>query len=146
MSFNGFIGMSNDRINQLDNNARSPSCNLGGSTVFIFKIDNKVVYESKLLTGKDAAEHVKFNIPLNSEILSITFDPAESAACDHPVIGDPKLSLTTKNEDTGESMLDLSEDDEEEETTENDNEREIQISVDFEKSITTLWSAIKKQR
>lgn len=91
IAFEGFIGITNDRVFEIGKH-QNKSCSVGGSCIFTFEIDGKKIYKSDLLTGVDSYEKVDFYIPFDAEVLRIIIDSsADTAWCDHPAIGDPKL-------------------------------------------------------
>ena len=117
ISFEGYIGITNDRDFEIGKN-QNKSCFVGGSCIFRFEIDGKNVYESKLLTGKDPHEEVNFYIPFDAEVLKMVIDSSvDSALCDHPAIGDPKLISNSQ----------------------------IRYSINPKDKVATLWGEIKQK-
>ncbi len=111
------VNRDRDKVN---NNADA-SCNVGGSSIFIFKIDKKEVYKSAVLTGKDSAVFVEFDIPSNSKELEIIINSSlDGSWCDRPAIGDAKLIS--------------------DETIVNNQ----QISVKPKNKLTTTWAEMKQ--
>ena len=89
--FQGYIGIADDDDIHIDNHWNQ-SCNVGGTSIFTFKIDKKEVYKSDIITGKDSAVFIEFDIPLNSKEFEIILDTTPDGAwCDRPSIGDAKL-------------------------------------------------------
>ncbi len=121
VDFRGYIGITNDRTTEIDNH-HNQSCNVGGSSIFTFKIDNKEVYKSELLTGRDAAILVEFDIPAKSNVLEIIINSGPDGEwCDHPAIGDAKLI-------SDKTIVDSE-----------------QIFVNHRDKLVTIWAKIKKQ-
>ncbi|MCG9126608.1 NPCBM/NEW2 domain-containing protein [Candidatus Poribacteria bacterium] len=116
IAFEGYIGITNDRDFEIDKH-QNESCFVGGSCIFTFEIDQKKMYESDLLTGKDNYEKISFFIPFDAIVLRIVIDSGlDTSWCDHPAIGDPKLITNSQ----------------------------IRYSIKPEDKVTTLWGELKR--
>lgn len=117
--FQAYIGMTDDHKDNVNNNANE-SCNVGGSSIFIFHIDNKPIFESDVMTGTMKAQYIEFDIPNNAKVLSVTFNSSlDGNWCDNPAVGDPKLIV--------EGSVNTSK----------------QIDVSPNGKLTTKWASIK---
>ncbi len=116
IAFEGYIGITNDRDFEIDKH-QNKSCFVGGSCKFTFEIDGENMYKSELLTGKDNYEKISFFIPFDAKVLRIVIDSGlDTAWCDHPAIGDPKLITNSQ----------------------------IRYSIKPQDKVTTLWGEIKR--
>ena len=109
--FQGYIGLSDGSDNRIKPDDDS-SCGKGGSVIFIFRIDQKQVYKSKVLTGSDDPVKVTFDIPANAKTLHIIIDNAGDLPlghCDAAIIGDAKLlgTFPDVNGDGSVNLVDL---------------------------------------
>ena len=106
--FQGYIGTSDMHDHRISPDNET-GCGKGGSVIFIFRIDQKQVYKSKVLTGSDDPVKVTFDIPANAKTLHILIDNAGDEPvgwCDHAVIGDAKL-LGTFPDVNGDGSVDI---------------------------------------
>lgn len=117
--FQSYIGITDDHQHTVNNNTNQ-SCNVGGSAIFVFHIDDVLIFESEVLTGTMEAQYIKFDIPEGAETLTITINSSlDGNWCDNPAVGDAKLvvegTVNTKH----------------------------QIAVSAKEKLTTQWARIK---
>ncbi len=119
--FQAYIGITDDHQHAVNNDGNQ-SCNVGRSGIFIFHIDNILIFESEVFTGTMEAQYIEFDIPEGAEVLTITINSTwDGNWCDNPAVGDAKLvvqgTVNTKH----------------------------QITVSAKEKLTTQWARIKKR-
>lgn len=89
--FKGYIGLADEADINIGTNANA-SCNVGGSVIFIFEIDDKEIFKSDIIDGTMDPILVEFNIPIKSKQLKININSAEDTNwCDGAAIGNASL-------------------------------------------------------
>ena len=120
--FAGYVGMSDHHDFQWQRNIQDNpnSCSVGGSCIFTFMLDNKVVYESSIKNGKHHADLVKFEIPKGAKVLEIRINATKDGnGCDSAIVGDPKLF------------------------SDKDIDKDGPISISAKDKLSTSWSSLK---
>lgn len=121
ISFHGYIGITDDHKDRIGNGIKS--CDVGGSSIFTFKIDDTILFKSDLITGKDKAIYIDFDIPSDAKVLEIVLNSSPDGNwCDMPAVADAKLiaddSVKTSH----------------------------QIKISAKEKLTTSWASIKSMR
>ena len=118
--FHAYIGITDDHQHTVNDNGSNQSCNVGGSAIIKFHIDDILIFGSEVLTGSMEAQYIEFDIPEGAETLKITINSTSDGNwCDSSAVGDAKLvvkgTVNTKH----------------------------QIVVSAKEKLTTQWAIIK---
>ncbi len=74
------------------------SCGGGASVEITCLADNVEIYDSGVLNLQDRNTHITFDIPENTNILTIKVSDVGNKGCDHFVFGEPRLFYETQPE------------------------------------------------